>query len=166
MTIGDRIRIRREQIGMTQEELASALGYKSKSSINKIELGKQELTQKKIALVAAALHTTISYIMGWEDAQAELSSAGLSLQDIAYELGISPEAVRAITESDDPEAVSTVAKVARLIAKEYSRPAPPVQFGLSDLKFAFWGDAEEMSDEDVEDVLKYAEFVRQKKQAK
>lgn len=36
----------------------------------------------------------------------------------------------------------------------------------SALRFAFWGDAEEMSDEDVEDVLKYAEFVRQKKQAK
>lgn len=34
-----------------------------------------------------------------------------------------------------------------------------------ELKFAFWGDAEGMSEEDVEDVLKYAEFVRQKKQS-
>lgn len=36
----------------------------------------------------------------------------------------------------------------------------------SALRFALWGDAEEMSDADVEDVLKYAEFVRQKKQGK
>lgn len=33
-----------------------------------------------------------------------------------------------------------------------------------DLRFAFWGDDDTMSDDDVEDVLKYAEFIRQKKQ--
>ena len=48
MSTGDRIRARREQLGMTQDELAHKLGYKSRSSVNKIELGKQELTQKKL----------------------------------------------------------------------------------------------------------------------
>ena len=37
MTIGERIKLRREELQMTQEELAQKLGYKSRSSINKIE---------------------------------------------------------------------------------------------------------------------------------
>ena len=65
MTIGERIKTRREEIGMTQEQLAHALGYKSKSSINKIELGIQDLTMKKILPMAQALKTTTDYIMGW-----------------------------------------------------------------------------------------------------
>ena len=67
-TIGERIRLRREQLGLSQEELAKALGYKSRSSINKIELGLQKLTQSKILSIAEALQTTPDYIMGWDDA--------------------------------------------------------------------------------------------------
>lgn len=67
MTIGERIRQRRDELGISQEELAIKLGYKSRSSINKIELGQQNLTQSKIAAIAKALETTPSYIMGWED---------------------------------------------------------------------------------------------------
>jgi len=67
MTIGDRIRIRREQLQLSQDDLAKKLGYKSRSSINKIELGGQNLTQSKIKAIADALDTTPSYIMGWEE---------------------------------------------------------------------------------------------------
>lgn len=67
MTIGERIKLRREELQMTQEELAQKLGYKSRSSINKIELGGNELTQRKIMDIAHALQTTPSYIMGWLD---------------------------------------------------------------------------------------------------
>ena len=65
-TIGRRIRLRRDQLDMTQEELAQRLGYKSKTSINKIELGKQEITQSKIPEFAAALGITVGQLMGWE----------------------------------------------------------------------------------------------------
>ena len=37
--IGKRIRRRREELGMTQEELADKLHYKSKTTIAKIENG-------------------------------------------------------------------------------------------------------------------------------
>ena len=63
MSTGDRIRARREQLGMTQDELAHKLGYKSRSSVNKIELGKQELTQKKIRVAAEVLGVTASYLL-------------------------------------------------------------------------------------------------------
>lgn len=67
MTIGERIKLRREELGMTQVELANKIGYASKSSINKIELNVQNLRQSKIKAIADALNTTPAYIMGWED---------------------------------------------------------------------------------------------------
>ena len=39
MELYKRIRKRREELGMSQEELAKKMGYKSRSSINKIEMG-------------------------------------------------------------------------------------------------------------------------------
>ena len=71
-TVGERVRDRREELNMSQEELAHKLGYKSRSSVNKIELGLNNLTQPKIVAVAKALQTTPAYIMGWEDEANEL----------------------------------------------------------------------------------------------
>ena len=55
ISIGGRIRERREKLGLSQEELAKKLGYKSRSSINKIELDQRNLTQSKIKAFADAL---------------------------------------------------------------------------------------------------------------
>ena len=74
MTIGNRIRNRRIELGMTQDELASKLGYKSKSSINKIALGVQDLPQKKIVDFAKALDTTPASLMGWQKVDLEVMS--------------------------------------------------------------------------------------------
>lgn len=71
-SIGDRIRERRESMGLSQDELAKKLGYKSRSSINKIEKDERNLTQSKIKSIADALETTPSYIMGWEEPQTEI----------------------------------------------------------------------------------------------
>ena len=54
MSIGQRIKSRREELGMSQEDLAHKIGYKSKSSINKIELDIQQLRQSKIKQIADA----------------------------------------------------------------------------------------------------------------
>lgn len=62
-----RIRSRRKELGMSQEELAEKVGYKTKSSINKIELGQNDIAQSKIYEFAKALRTTPAYLMGWED---------------------------------------------------------------------------------------------------
>lgn len=69
LKIGDRIKIRREQLKMTQDELAQAMGYKSRSSINKIEKGVNEPPQSIIVKLAKILKTTPAYLMGWEDEQ-------------------------------------------------------------------------------------------------
>ena len=62
-----RIKQRREELGMSQEELANKLGYKSRSTINKIEMGINDITQSKIKAFADALQTTPGYLMGMED---------------------------------------------------------------------------------------------------
>lgn len=67
LQIGRKIKALREQLGMSQEELAHKAGYKSKSSINKIELGIQGLAQSKIKKISDALQTVPGEIMGWAD---------------------------------------------------------------------------------------------------
>lgn len=65
--IGKRIRAKREELHMTQEELAKLLGYKNKTTITKIENGTNDIVQSKVVEFAKALNTTISYLMGWEN---------------------------------------------------------------------------------------------------
>ena len=67
MELYKRIKARREELGMSQEELATKLGYKSRSTINKIEMGKNDITQSKIIAFANALQTTPSYLMGLDE---------------------------------------------------------------------------------------------------
>ena len=66
-TLYDRIKSRRTELGLTVEELAHKMGYKDKSSISKIENGKADIPQSKIAAFADALETTPAYLMGWEE---------------------------------------------------------------------------------------------------
>lgn len=60
-----RIKSRREELNMSQDELAKKLGYRSRSSINKIEKGINDIPQSKILAFAIALNTTPEYLMGW-----------------------------------------------------------------------------------------------------
>lgn len=66
MELYKRIKQRREELNMSQEDLAKLLNYKSRSSINKIEMGENDIPQSKIIAFAEALQTTPAYLMGWE----------------------------------------------------------------------------------------------------
>lgn len=54
----------RLDLGMSQEELAQKTGYKSRTSIAKIEKGLVDLPQSKIALFAKALNVDTEVLMG------------------------------------------------------------------------------------------------------
>ena len=69
MTIYERIRLLRIKAGMSQDDLARAMGYKDRSMITKIESGKVDISQKKILAFARVLNTTPGYLMGWEEEQ-------------------------------------------------------------------------------------------------
>lgn len=73
MELFKRIKMRREELGMSQEELAKLLGYKSRSTIAKIEVGENDLTQSKIAAFAKALKTTPGDLMGWNNEDSSTS---------------------------------------------------------------------------------------------
>ncbi len=64
MNIGERIRQRRIELGMSQDELAKRCGYKSRSSINKIELSR-DLPLKKAQQFAKILDIPIEELCGW-----------------------------------------------------------------------------------------------------
>lgn len=61
--IGERIKEARIAKNMTQDELAERVGYKSRSSINKIELGLQDVPRKKAMKFANVLKVSIDYLM-------------------------------------------------------------------------------------------------------
>lgn len=67
MNLYSRIKMRREELGMSQDELATRLGYKDRSTIAKIEAGVNDITQSKIKSFADALDTTTAWLMGWEN---------------------------------------------------------------------------------------------------
>lgn len=58
------IRKRRTELGITQKELSERLGYKSVSTIAKIEAGRSDLPQSKIKAFADALSTSVDVLMG------------------------------------------------------------------------------------------------------
>lgn len=64
------IRKRREELGLSQLELAELTGYTSKTSISKIESGSIDLPQSKIKAFADALRTTPSKLMGWAESDS------------------------------------------------------------------------------------------------
>ncbi len=65
--LGENIKNKRLQLKLTQEDLAKKLGYKSRSSINKIELGINDISQRQILAFAKALNTTPAYLLGLEN---------------------------------------------------------------------------------------------------
>lgn len=81
--IGLRIKHRRLELGLTQEELANRLGNKSRASVCTVENGKEDMTTNRIRQYAAALECSPSYLMGWdiEDDLQEIREAGMIAQE-------------------------------------------------------------------------------------
>ena len=63
MSVGTNIKKRRFELRMSQQDLADALGYKTRSTIAKIESGENDVTQKKLQRFAEVLDTTVEYLV-------------------------------------------------------------------------------------------------------
>ena len=61
--IGRRVREARIAIGLTQDELAEKMGYTSRTTINKIEMGINGVPNSKLSLLAEILNVDISYLL-------------------------------------------------------------------------------------------------------
>lgn len=91
MNVGDRIRQRRIELNMTQDELARKVGYKTRASINNIEL-KRDIPMKKLKPIADALEISVYDLMGWQPSEDKYSHintaavAGMMLDSPGNEL--------------------------------------------------------------------------------
>ena len=63
MSVGTNIKKRRYELRMSQQELAEAMGYKTRSTIAKIESGENDVSQKKLQRFAAVLDTTVEALI-------------------------------------------------------------------------------------------------------
>lgn len=103
------IKTLREQLGLSQEELAKRTGYTSRSSIAKIEKGLVDLSQTKIELFAKVLGVSPGDLMGWEQ------------------------------ESNQA-------------------PEPTLDEQLEGVEFALWGEVQDLSDDEKQDILDFIKF--------
>ena len=111
LNLGDRVYARRKELKLSQEELAHRMGLKSRSSICKIESGR-EATQRTIASLAQALDVTVPYLMGWADTpedQAEFEASILMDDDLM-------EFINIYRELND-EQKAAVKQMAKMLAK-------------------------------------------------
>ena len=99
--IGKRIKEKREQQGITQEELAFKLGYKNKSTIAKIETGANDIVQSKVVEFAKALNTSDAFLMGWSDEQIS-PAKGIKIKVLGrVAAGIPIEAIEDIIDTEE-----------------------------------------------------------------
>lgn len=111
-TIGKRIRDLRNKKGMTQEELARAVGYNSpgsKSTISRIESGRSDISQSQVRLFADALDVSVTELLNLDEAEP---------------VARTPDEI---------------------------------------LSFALFGDSSVVTPEDLSDIRKFAEYIRQKR---
>lgn len=67
MTIGERIKIKRVDLDMSQTELAKKAGYYDKTVISRMEHSGDDISMKQVKRVAKALGVSPAFLMGWED---------------------------------------------------------------------------------------------------
>lgn len=63
MSIGTKIRERRLELKLSQEELARMVGYTSRATINKIEVGTRGVPMKKLSVFAKVLSVSIEWLL-------------------------------------------------------------------------------------------------------
>lgn len=73
MSIGTNIKKRRYELRMSQQDLANALGYKTRSTIAKIESGENDVTQKKLQRFAEVLDTTVEALITGTSAPSHIT---------------------------------------------------------------------------------------------
>ena len=113
MTIGKRIKARREELGLTQRELAAKMGYTDHTTITRIESGRTDPPQTRVAQFAKVLGVTPGHLMGWD---AEPEDLGAIAARVLQEPG-TLKMVQDFLMLDEADRNTVQALVASLAAK-------------------------------------------------
>lgn len=169
MGLGDRIRERRLALRLSQDELARRLGYTSRSTVNKIEKGHNDINQTKIVAFAKALNTTPQYLMGWSDdpspnykeetegdrLKALREQHNKSLNEVANDLHISIDDMKAY-ESNQKQIPTWVAGA---VARYFGIETPTEFHSNRYRKMMEAMGGEILSDEEFDKVIDYVKFI-------
>ena len=85
--LGEKIKIRREELGLSQRELAEKIGYSDNSAIVFIEHGKTDIPLSRIIKFAQVLGLPVDYLVSWEEVQKNNDA----IADIVLQLRSDPE---------------------------------------------------------------------------
>lgn len=102
MTVYEKIRQLREEQGLSQQDLADKMGYKSRSAINKIELGLRDISHSKVIAFAEALGVSPAYLFGWTDDKQSGAKQGVKIPVLGtVPAGIPLEAIEEILDYEE-----------------------------------------------------------------
>lgn len=127
----ENIKMLRESLKLTQEELAIKVGYRNRTSIAKIEAGKIDIPQSKINEFAKALNTTPAHLMGWDNDDLDKEDLGkalreereyqsISLEELAKHIGISIESLEQYEEDEIPMSEFVIEKACEFFGLTYN----------------------------------------------
>ena len=83
-TVGERIKKRREDLGLSQMQLAIKMGYNNRSAISRAETSGDEIGANRVKKFAEALNCTPAYLMGWKDVDFVVEDEDLEFVVEAY----------------------------------------------------------------------------------
>lgn len=62
-TMGEKIKQKRKEAGLSQTELGEKVGYVSKSTLSHIEKGKRDISTPQLKKIAKALNVSVDYLL-------------------------------------------------------------------------------------------------------
>lgn len=108
MKIGERIKLRRQELGWSQRELASKMDYNHHSTLARIESGQVDVTQSRIVQFSEVLGVSIAYLMGWEEKKEQSAESELSI--------IKKEFIKKVQEMSDAQ-IERLEQILALVEK-------------------------------------------------
>ncbi|MBE6820505.1 MAG: helix-turn-helix transcriptional regulator [Ruminococcaceae bacterium] len=96
--IGNKIKERRKELNISQEKLAEMVGYSSRSSINKIEMGTRDFPRSLVIKFAKALNVSPSWLLGEVETDDDFIAALGEIKPLG-ELPSDVEAINIFAES-------------------------------------------------------------------
>ena len=97
MGIGNLIKLRRTELGMSQKELAERCGYTNKSTISRIESGERDIPVRQLKKIAAALGMeTEDLVVGTYQSEIENKPRQKDAEEILNIIEARPELSRAL----------------------------------------------------------------------
>jgi transcriptional regulator with XRE-family HTH domain len=83
--VGEKIRSAREEMGLSQIELAKELGFESATAVSLIENGERNLSTENLVRLSKILQRDVKYFLGIEEDKTSVAVALRADKDLAQE---------------------------------------------------------------------------------